>query len=88
MFETDCKSVADAFNSRRIDVFEFGAIVSSARSMVRTNESFIIKYVRRDANIVAHRLPRIAKDLIFPRVWKEPRRFVEGLIHNPCNCSQ
>ncbi|GAU39501.1 hypothetical protein TSUD_68650 [Trifolium subterraneum] len=59
--EVDCKRVVDGLNSKRNINSDFGAILSDCRSLLATNlVNSNVKFIRRQANEVAHSLARVA----------------------------
>jgi hypothetical protein len=82
-FEIDSKLTADAFLSTRNDLSEFGSIISSSRSLFNTSFSNSrVKFVRRQANVVAHALAREATSLASPAVYFDIPNCIETLIIN------
>jgi ribonuclease HI len=59
-FESDSKLVVDDISSRQTGVSEFSLLISHIQSLLRPNNYFEVKYVRRQANKVAHYLARAA----------------------------
>ncbi|KAK2377588.1 hypothetical protein QL285_078243 [Trifolium repens] len=60
IFETDSKSVVDAIHQFRGGVSEFSFIVSNIINILSCNQNFMVKFVKRQANMVAHTLARAA----------------------------
>jgi ribonuclease HI len=63
-FEMDCKRVVDGLNSSRTQTSDLGAILSDCRLILAT--SFVnshVKFIRRQANEVAHTLARVSTSL-------------------------
>ena len=82
-FETDSKLTTDTFLSTRNDLYEFGCIISSCRSLFRNFVSnFRVEFVRRQANEVAHALAREAVSLVSPAVYYDIPTCIETLIIN------
>ena len=82
-FETDSKLTVDAFLSTRNDLFEFGCIISSCRSLFSTFFSNSrVEFVRRQINVVAHALAREATSLASTAVYFEIPNCIETLIIN------
>ena len=82
-FETDSKLTCDAFQTTRDDYYEFGCIISSCRTLVRsffTNS--MVKFVRRQANGVAHVLAGEATLLASPAIYFHIPKCIESLIIN------
>jgi len=82
-FETNSKLTADAFLSTRNDLFDFGCIISSCRSLFSSSFSNSrVEFVRRQANMAAHSLAREAMSLASPAVYFEIPNCIETLIIN------
>jgi ribonuclease HI len=60
IFETDSKNVVDAIYHFRGGVSEFSSFVSNINSLLSCNQNFMVKFVKRQANMVAHTLARAA----------------------------
>jgi ribonuclease HI len=60
IFETDSKNVVDAIHNLRSGISEFSSIISHIRNVLSLNQNFVVKFVRRQANMVAHNLARAA----------------------------
>jgi ribonuclease HI len=69
IFESDSKLVVDAISSRQSGVSEFSILISRIQSMLSANNYFEVKYVKRQANKVAHYLARAAFSLSSRRVF-------------------
>jgi hypothetical protein len=61
--------VVDAISSRQFGVSEFSILISRIQSMLSANNYFEVKYVKRQANKVAHYLARAAFSLSSRRVF-------------------
>lgn len=63
-FEVDSKSVADNVNSQQQNLLEFGEIIKECkRLLARYFMKSHVKFIGRQANEVAHALPRVAPSL-------------------------
>jgi ribonuclease HI len=60
IFETDSKNVVDAIHHFRGGCSEFSIIVSNINNILSCNQNFMVKFVKRQANMVAHTLARAA----------------------------
>jgi ribonuclease HI len=58
IIESDSKSVVDAICHLRGDYSEFSFIISQINNILRCNPNFEVKFVKRQANMVAHTLAR------------------------------
>lgn len=83
--EMDSKLVVDGIASRDVVWTELGSILSSCRRILDNNHLITVRFIRRDANEVAHRLARAAKDFPSPHCWVEPPDFVDGLLNISCS---
>ncbi|GAU35177.1 hypothetical protein TSUD_319870 [Trifolium subterraneum] len=81
-FESDSKLLVDAIHSRRSDNSEFNLIVNDIILFMSSYVNFEVKFIRRQANSVAHTLARAANS------WASFHRFeiislcIEHLIVN------
>jgi ribonuclease HI len=69
IFESDSKLVVDAISTRQSGVSEFSILITRIQSMLRSNNYFEVKYVKRQANKVAHHLARAAFSLSSRRIF-------------------
>jgi deoxyxylulose-5-phosphate synthase len=60
IFETDSKSVVDAIHHLHGGSFEFSFLISCINNILSCNPNFMVKFIKRQANIVAHTLARAA----------------------------
>jgi ribonuclease HI len=60
IFETDSKNVVDAIHNLRMGVSEFSSIICNIRHVLALNPNFVVKFIKRQANMVAHKLARAA----------------------------
>jgi ribonuclease HI len=60
IFETDCKGVVDAIHNIHGGVSEFSSIICKIKSILLVNPNFVVKFVKRQANMVAHTLAKAA----------------------------
>jgi ribonuclease HI len=60
IFETDCKSVVDAIQHFRGGNSDFSLLVSHIKNLLDSNNNFVVKFIKRQANMVAHSLARAA----------------------------
>jgi hypothetical protein len=58
VFETDSKSVVDAIHHFRGGSSEVSSIVSNIFNILYCNQNFLVKFVKRQANMVAHTFAR------------------------------
>ncbi|GAU46165.1 hypothetical protein TSUD_301250 [Trifolium subterraneum] len=60
IFETDSNSVVDAINKLCAGTLEFSSLICNIKSMLMFNSNFVVKFIKRQANMVAHTLARTA----------------------------
>ncbi|XP_045791962.1 uncharacterized protein LOC123886715 [Trifolium pratense] len=73
IFETDFKSVVDAITHFRGGSSEFSSLISHITNILSCNPNFTVKFIKRQANMIAHILARTAVS------W--PRRYTfESLL--------
>jgi ribonuclease HI len=56
IFESDSKSVVDALSSRHIGRSELSSLIYAIKSLLLLYPNFEVKFIRRQANTVAHSL--------------------------------
>jgi ribonuclease HI len=82
IFESDSKLVVDAIHSRQSGVSEFSLLISHIQSLLRLHNYFEVKYVRRQANKVAHYLARAAFSMSRRRVFDSVPPCIETYLNN------
>jgi hypothetical protein len=60
LFETDAKSVAEAIHHCHGGISEFSLLVGHINDLLLSNPNFSVKFIKRQANMVAHTLARAA----------------------------
>jgi ribonuclease HI len=60
IFETDFKCVVDAIHHLRNGSSEFSFLISNTNNILSCNQNFMVKFIKRQANMVAHTLARAA----------------------------
>lgn len=60
IFELDCKCVVDSFNYRIVDISKFGSIIHECSKLLSSFPNFRVKFIRKQANRVAHSLAKVA----------------------------
>jgi ribonuclease HI len=60
IFETDSKSVVDAIHNIHGGASEFSSIICSINRILLSNPNFVVKFIKRQANMVAHTLAKAA----------------------------
>jgi hypothetical protein len=82
-FEIDCKRVVDSLYSKRTYNSDLGAILNDCRTMLATN--FVnsdVKFIRRQANEVAHKLARVALSLASFHIFSDIPTCIYDIIIN------
>jgi ribonuclease HI len=54
IFETDSKNVVDAIHKLRVGNLKFNSIICNIRNVLCLNPNLIVKFIKRQTNIVAH----------------------------------
>jgi hypothetical protein len=75
IFETDSKNVVDAIQHFRGGNSEFSSIIRNINNVLLVHPNFMVKFSKRQANMVAHKLARVAIS------W--PRRYIVNTLP-PC----
>jgi len=82
-FEVDSEKVADYFNRGREDISEFGSIMDNS---VQFCNSYLtnshVKFIKRQANAVAHELAKASTSLSSFRTFDEIATCITTLIFN------
>jgi len=82
-FELDSKKVVDSFKSNNYDHTKFGSILKDCKSLVsRFYENSSVKFVRRQANEVAHQLAKAATLSTSFHILIEPHFCIEHILSN------
>ncbi|KAK2436569.1 hypothetical protein QL285_021555 [Trifolium repens] len=76
IFESDSKLVVDATQN---GIFEFSILISHIQYLLRSHNYFEVKYVKRQANNVAHTLARAAYSR---RIFYSIPRCIETILSN------
>jgi ribonuclease HI len=80
MFESDSKSVVDAITSSHFGSSEFSAIISHVKSLLLLCPNFEVKFVKRQANMVAHSLARAAYSMPSRCIFESIPRCIENYL--------
>ncbi|CAJ2633313.1 uncharacterized protein LOC123892252 [Trifolium pratense] len=60
IFETDSKSVVDAIHNIKSGSSDFSSLICHVKHVLLSNPNFVVKFIKRQANMVAHTLARVA----------------------------
>jgi ribonuclease HI len=82
IFESDCKVIVDIVNSSHLPQNELGDILSTCKGLLSIHTSFIVNYVRRQANEVAHSIARASLSNPSPHVFYDVSSHLYSLIFN------
>ena len=66
----------DVFHSHRIDQSEFGCLVRDGKALFSFNVNLSLRFIKRQANIVAHIVARVACYNASPSCWLEAPPFI------------
>ena len=82
MFELSCKMVIDKINIACEDLIELRNIVVECRKILISHPSYVLWFVKRQVNGVAHELARVTP--LFPKLYSINHvvSYVKHLIHN------
>lgn len=86
IFELDSKRVVDSFGSRMRDFTNFGSIIFYCRHfLVSFLKNSKVEFSRRQANVVAHVLAKVAPSLASSHTFIEIPHCIHDLIINEMN---
>jgi ribonuclease HI len=72
VFESDCQVVVNAVLNNSSYMNELGTLLSNCRTLLLSNASYALAYIRRQANIVAHNLARASILHVSPSIFLHP----------------
>jgi len=72
VFESDCQLVVNAVLNNSSYMNELGSLLSNCRTLLLSNASYALAYVRRQVNIVAHNLARASILHASPSIFFHP----------------
>ncbi|XVF75961.1 hypothetical protein PTKIN_Ptkin13bG0229200 [Pterospermum kingtungense] len=85
IFETDSRIVVDAVTSKKEDLTEFGSIIDQCRSILSFHNTFMVKFVRRRANVVAHSMAQQSRYHASLRSYYQLHIFLHTSMNNVCS---
>jgi len=85
LFEIDSKVMSDALASTATPTNEFGDLVSQCRSLLLIRPDFVVSYIRRQANRVAHSIARASLSRPSPHIFHHVTSTMYQLILNEMN---
>jgi ribonuclease HI len=81
-FESDSKLVVDAISSKQVGLSEFSTLIAHIQNLLRMNNYFEVKYVKRQANKVVHSLARAAFSMSRRCIFDSVPRCIETQLIN------
>lgn len=84
VFEPDSKSIVEAVGSSVIDLSEFASIITKCKQLMVINLEFLVRFVRRKTNEIAHVIARNAHCCANLCSWVEAPSFVAALLNPVC----
>ncbi|XVE59830.1 hypothetical protein DITRI_Ditri05aG0078200 [Diplodiscus trichospermus] len=87
IFETVAQVVVNAIKFPKVDLSEFGSLISSCVSQLNIELSYSVSFVKRQANKVVETLARAVCFYTSPTIWMTMSSFRGYLICNDCNDS-
>lgn len=70
VFEMDAKTVADSVKSCTEDLTDFGIIIKQCRDILSVEPNYVVEFVRRQANVVAHAFAKAATSYASPYIFE------------------
>jgi len=80
VFETDCHLVVNYVLNNISYVNELGSLLSNCRTLLLSNPSYVLTYIRRQANRVAHNLARASILHASPNIFFHPPYCIDSII--------
>jgi ribonuclease HI len=81
-FECDSKIVVDAISSPHHGLSDFHILISHIKSLLSLHNYFEVKYIKRQANTVAHTLARAAYSMSRRCIFDSIPRCIETVLSN------
>ena len=85
IFESDRKLLIDTINSNSTPNNEFGDIISRCKDLLSSRNNFIVSYVTRQANMIAHNIARASLSHPSPHIFHEVSSTLYLLFCNEMN---
>jgi ribonuclease HI len=85
IFESDSKIAVDAISSRHVGISDFSVIISDIKSLLVANSNFEVKFVKQQANTVAHSLARAAYSMTSRSIFQTVPRCIVNYLMNEMN---
>jgi len=71
MFETDSKTLVAMFQAPNVSCNEFGDLVYECKSLLSTNFVYVVSFIRRQANMIAHSIARATLSHPNPHIFHD-----------------
>ncbi|XVE89436.1 hypothetical protein DITRI_Ditri19aG0201200 [Diplodiscus trichospermus] len=84
IFEADAKIVVDAILAAKVDGFDFGSLVLTCRTFLHAELTFSLRFVRRQANVLAHAFARLSHSYASPQSWCSMPSYVNATFLSMC----
>jgi len=85
IFESDCKIVVDVVNSSANPHNELGDIIFYCKQLLSLHANFYVRFVRRQANKVAHNIARASLSHPSPHIFSDVPSSLNTLLLNDMN---
>jgi len=85
LFETNSKILSVTLATNNSPINEFDDLVSQCRSLLLNKNDFVVSYVRRQANKVAHSITRASLSCLNPHIFLDVPTHLYRLILNEMN---
>jgi hypothetical protein len=85
VFESDAQTVVDAVHMRRGRCSEFSMIIPTIKNLLNLHSNFEVKFVKRQANSVAHVLDKAANFWARHRIFYLIPPYIDNLLSNEIN---
>ena len=85
IFESECRLLVDAINSNYTPNNKFGDIISRCKDLLSSRNNFIVSYVRRHVNKVAHNICRASLSYPNPHIFHVVPYTLYPLFFNEMN---
>jgi ribonuclease HI len=82
IFESDSKQVVDAISSTQNGISEFSILIAHIQTLLSSHNYFEVKYIKRQANNVAHTLARAAYSMSRRCIFDSIPRCIETILSN------
>ncbi|CAN1138488.1 hypothetical protein LINPERHAP2_LOCUS10719 [Linum perenne] len=84
IFESDALGVVNALCSLSEDNSEFGDLMNSCRAILSRHPSFVVHFIRRDRNMVAHTLAKHSISFLEPFCGSDSLEWLDEVLAELC----